>query len=75
MLAIDSVEDGESILLGLSDFRENIYQNLSFLYHLLESLPDSRMNMEEKNVLKTFALLIKFKISTLECGDVSTYAL
>lgn len=72
MLAIDSVEDGESIILELGCFRDNLLQNLITFCPYVENLANTVVNEEEKKLLKTFVLLLKFKISALECGNLRT---
>lgn len=71
MLAIDAFENSESLLLELSSFREQLFPNLIKLCGFVETLANSNVDEEDKKLLKTYVLLLKFKIAALEGGNVS----
>lgn len=71
MLAIDAFDNSESLLLELSFFREQLFPNLIKLCSYIETLANSNVDEEDKKLLKTYVLLLKFKIAALEGGNVS----
>lgn len=71
MLAIDAFDNSESLLLELSFFREQLFPNLIKLCSHIETLANSNVDEEDKKLLKTYVLLLKFKIAALEGGNVS----